>query len=309
MPKGKRKPQAGTRLPSLRGVIVVDEYNGKPRTRAWPRPRGGNRNETNQYWSRWLKAITYLWRYQTGKIQDQLMRATEGTPWMPRDPFISGARGRAWSFTDQNGRTYYPMPARQAVSQSLDAIAQIAGSMLYRAASGWAAVEPGLAGQVLTNQGPDAAPAWGPGGGGLSASATFERVASLSTSNQTVVPIPWDTVISDPDGFLDASTPTDIIIPTGFAGLYLIVCTVYWDITATASYEVRLFDVGANTTVQATRQRMQASGGTTATLSVAVSLAEGAAYRLTAYRDGTISSGDIESSGRFRTRLTLLKLS
>jgi hypothetical protein len=146
---------------------MIDEYNGKPRVRAWPRPRGENRNETNKYWTAWLKAVTWLYRYQPAKFQAQLQNATKGTPWMARDPFISGARGRAWSFTDQTGRTYYPLPARQAVSQSLDAIAQIAGSMLFRAANGWVAIEPPEnVGDVLTVTDPLAPPEWSPGAGG-----------------------------------------------------------------------------------------------------------------------------------------------
>jgi hypothetical protein len=167
MPKGKRKPQTGTRLPSLRGVVVVDEWLGQPRTRAWPRPRGENRHPTNIQWTEWLKGVTFLWRYQPANFREQLERATKNTPWMPRDPFISAARGRAWSFTDQNGRTWYPVPARQAVSQSLDAIAQLEGSMLYRGANGWLAVPaPSAPALVLTSSGITTVPTWEAGGGG-----------------------------------------------------------------------------------------------------------------------------------------------
>lgn len=184
MPKGKRLPQAGTRLPSLRGVIVIDEFNGKPRTRAWPRPRGRDRSEVNQYWTRWLRAITFMWRYQPAKFQDQMMQATKDTPWMPRDPFISASRGRAWSFTDQNGRTWYPLPVRQAVSQSLDAIAQLAGSMLFRGPTGWTSIAaPPATGYVLVSTGEATAPEWVEGGPGGSSLDAWSPISPPSTAS------------------------------------------------------------------------------------------------------------------------------
>ena len=167
MPRGSKKPQAGTRLPSLRGAFVVDEIHGKPRIRRWPRPRGINRNPTNAYWSRWLKAITLLYRWQPATVQAQLQEATRDTPWMPRDPFISAARGRAWSITFDDGRTYYPMPTQAAVSESLDAIGQLEGQLLARSANLWVPIAPGSTpGDVLTWQAADEVPAWAPAGGG-----------------------------------------------------------------------------------------------------------------------------------------------
>lgn len=146
---------------------MIDEYNGKPRIRAWPRSRGSSRNLTNVQWTDWLKGVTFLYRYQPAKFQAQFQQATKGTPWMARDPFISGFRGRAWSFTDQNGRTYYPVVARQAVSQSLDAIGQLEGNMLYRGPNGWEAVDPPAnVGDVLTVVDLADLPQWQPGGGG-----------------------------------------------------------------------------------------------------------------------------------------------
>lgn len=158
------------RPPSLRGAIVVDEIYGKPRIRAWPKPRGPSRNATNKQWSNWLVGVTYLWKYQPAKFQDILTRATTGTPWMPRDPFISAFRGRAWSFSDGTGWVYYPKVVQQEVSRSLDTLSQTPGTMLYRSSGLWVPVlapsDPLL---VLTSAGPDEPPTWeplpeGPGG-------------------------------------------------------------------------------------------------------------------------------------------------
>lgn len=161
MPKGKRKVYPTQRPPALRGVMVVDEIHGKPRLRAWPRARGPNRHPTNRRWTDWLNGMTYLWRYQPSKFKAQLEEATKGTPWMPRDPFISAARGRAWSFTADDGRTYYPKVVKEAVSQSLDSIGQIVGNMLYRAATGWEPVPPPEgADKLLASTGIDTVPEW-----------------------------------------------------------------------------------------------------------------------------------------------------
>lgn len=170
MPKGKRKSQGVDRPPSLRGAIVVDEIYGKPRIRAWPKPRPAPRHPTNVRWTNWLQGVTYLWKYQPANFQAQLMQATKGTPWMARDPFISAFRGRAWSFTDQFGWTYYPKVVQEQVSQSLDALSQTPGTMLYRGSALWLPIAPPTDPlQVLTSQALGTAPEWvtppeGPGG-------------------------------------------------------------------------------------------------------------------------------------------------
>jgi hypothetical protein len=158
MPGEMRKPTGGTRPPSLRGSLMVDTTRGSLRVRAWPRKRGPDRHPTNVYWTQWLRYATYLYTYQPGKFKAALDVATAGTPWMPRDVFIASLRGRAFTLRDDNGRTYYPMPARQDISDSLDAIAQLPGEMMYRSSGLWVPVPSGEDGQVLTYR--DSAPAW-----------------------------------------------------------------------------------------------------------------------------------------------------
>lgn len=161
MPKGKRKSQGTDRPPSLRGAIVVDEIYGKPRIRAWPRPRGDARSPVNKQWSNWLVGVTWLWKYQPAKFQAQLTEATTRTPWMPRDPFISAFRGRAWSFSGPDGWVYYPKVVQQEVSKSLDALSQTPGTMLWRDSGLWVPVPASTeALQVLTSNGPDDPPSW-----------------------------------------------------------------------------------------------------------------------------------------------------
>jgi len=149
MPQRSRIPRGGGRLPSARGGLVIDEVRGSIRVRAWPKARGQNRNPTNVFWTNWLKGVTYLYRYQPAIVQWQMQEATKGTVWMPRDVFISAARGRAWLLQDEFGRTWYPRAMVQDVSNSLDAINQTPGGMLYRGTDLWVPVPGGSAGQYL----------------------------------------------------------------------------------------------------------------------------------------------------------------
>lgn len=159
MPRGTRKTREGIRLPSLRGVAVVDETRGALRVRKWPRPPGRHRHPTLEYWSRWLKAATYVYRYQPAKFQAQLQEATKGTVWLPRDIFISALRGRAWALQTEEG-TYYPMAAVEDVSDLLNIIAQFPGMMLYRGTDLWVPIQPGEADKVLTFHALDIPPTW-----------------------------------------------------------------------------------------------------------------------------------------------------
>jgi len=128
---------------------MIDATRGSIRIRAWPKKRPGARHPTNEFWTQWLKAVTYLYRYQPASIQAQMQRDTKGTIWMPRDIFIAAARGRAWLLTDPDGRSYYPMAYVEDVSDSLDAIGQLPGMMLFRGTDLWIPIQPGSPGDSL----------------------------------------------------------------------------------------------------------------------------------------------------------------
>jgi len=160
MPGKMRKPTGATRPPSLRGAIIIDETRGAPRVRAWPRPRGSDRHPTNVFWTNWLRWATYLYRYYPAQLKADLEQQTAGTPWMPRDVAISAMRARAWNFTGPDGRTYYPMAARDDISNSLDIIAQLPGQMLFRSSGLWVPIPGGNPGQQLTYVSEDDPPAW-----------------------------------------------------------------------------------------------------------------------------------------------------
>lgn len=159
MPRGTRIPREGTRLPSLHGVAIIDEVRGALRIRPWPHPQGAHRSPNSQYWTNWLRAASYVYKFQPAKFQSQLQAATKGTVWMPRDIFISALRGRAWALKTE-GRTYYPMAAINDVSDLLNVIAQFPGMMLYRGANLWVPIEPGENGKILTYHDEETPPTW-----------------------------------------------------------------------------------------------------------------------------------------------------
>lgn len=139
---------------------MIDATRGSLRVRSWPKPRPGPRHPTNEFWTAWLKAATYLYRYQPASVQWELQQATKGTVYMPRDLFISAARGRAFLLQDELGRKYYPMAFRQDVSDSLDAIGQFPGMMLYRGENLWLPIQPGSPGTFLQYIDDASAPEW-----------------------------------------------------------------------------------------------------------------------------------------------------
>jgi hypothetical protein len=66
-----------------------------------------------------------------------------------------------------------------ALSSVLDGISSTRGTILYRGASGWTALAPGTAGNVLQTGGAGADPSWVAGGGGGGVSGTWTPVLSF----------------------------------------------------------------------------------------------------------------------------------
>lgn len=78
------------------------------------------------------------------------------------------------------------VPSANTLTQVFDAILSSArGSVIYRTNSGWVALAPGTAGQVLTTQGGSADPTWTTNGGGLLniASPAAQDTLSYNTSS------------------------------------------------------------------------------------------------------------------------------
>lgn len=134
---GKKTAWPRTRYPSLRGALVVRPVRGVLTAQAWPKPRRGRRHPTNEYWSNWLAEADDRWKFAPDVFQIAARKAARGSPQMPRDLFIAAARGRLWMLTLEDGTKVYPMCAYRDVSESLDVLSQVKGSLLVRSGELW----------------------------------------------------------------------------------------------------------------------------------------------------------------------------
>lgn len=81
-----------------------------------------------------------------------------------------------------------------SISGLLDSIGSTRGQILYRGASGWAALSPGTSGDVLTSQGPGADPHYATGGGGgvTSVTGTANQVIASASTGAVTLSLPQD---------------------------------------------------------------------------------------------------------------------
>src|SRR5574337_334620 len=208
------------RQPSLHGILMVDTVRGAIRVRQWPRPRGKNRNETNKWWSEWLRQAMLLWKYSDPRSQELWRQATKDLPVKTTDPYIQAIRGTIWYFQTDDGSTLYPTQARDKVSYSLDAIEQLPGGMLTRGPDDWQGIHPAELDEysilIVT---PEALPHWiraadSPVTPGV-IGAELVGPPNLTIFNVTDSDIPWATATPHPgDATLwNPAAPTLITAP------------------------------------------------------------------------------------------------
>lgn len=125
------------RLPSLRGQLMIDFVNGKPRVRAWPHPRGKAKTPEAKYRQNRFAAAQRAWKYIAPQFAQFLMEMTKGSPLLPRDILTMILFNRAYWVDRVPPYKDYPVPFRNDVSNSLDAISQRLGDTLVRREDGW----------------------------------------------------------------------------------------------------------------------------------------------------------------------------
>jgi hypothetical protein len=76
-------------------------------------------------------------RYISPQQMKMWIEARSGTPILPRDIITAMLSNTLIAITLPNGRTLYPMPARIAVSEALDALSQTDGDILVRRDGIW----------------------------------------------------------------------------------------------------------------------------------------------------------------------------
>lgn len=83
------------------------------------------------------------YKYSDALIQVTYMQSVARTPLLPRDLFLMAMSCRMHSVIDTNGKRWWGMPAVKNVSDSLDVLGSVSGSILVRGPTLWQAVDPG----------------------------------------------------------------------------------------------------------------------------------------------------------------------
>lgn len=158
--------KTGPRRPSFRGRVMYDVSRGVLRARSWPKKRGKAKSQHTIEQNEWFRQAQWATKFWPPALVDQITQAVKGTPLLPRDIMTMQMGNRMFMISTADGRKIYPVIAMTEVSESLDVISQVPGSMLIRGPQFWYGLLPGPAGYVLTSTGEDAEPIWATSGGG-----------------------------------------------------------------------------------------------------------------------------------------------
>jgi len=134
---------------SLKGNLLVNTWRGVVYVARWPRKRGKNLHPKTTEQMEWFRQANVLAKYLAPEFQIVAKQATHGTPLYPRDVQIATMAGTLFSLRYVDGRTLHSMATRTKVSESLDVLGDVEGSLLVRSGTLWVPVLPGLAGQYL----------------------------------------------------------------------------------------------------------------------------------------------------------------
>ncbi len=140
--------------------MMVDVCKGVIRVRKWPRKRGKVRSAAQQYWVDWFVQANLLAKYVDAASAARAIEITRKSGLYPRDILLAAMRGRLYQWNSPDGWKWYPVAAIDDISESLDVLAQVVGSVLVRATDRWRAAVPGVPGDVLTQVGSGDPPAW-----------------------------------------------------------------------------------------------------------------------------------------------------
>lgn len=159
-------------------VLIMDQddptENGiyQVSTGPWQRPNDANGNESFIQGTQVLVTQGTLNAFQIYSVtcsDDPIVIGTSELTWqgLVNLAAISNARLAAMPARTikSNITGASAAPSDNSLSSILDLIATAWGSMIYRGTAVWQNVAPGINGQVLTSQGANAPPVWGPGTG------------------------------------------------------------------------------------------------------------------------------------------------
>ena len=167
----------------------------------WPEPKSAAWLRKNKIKAQGFRQVQQFFRYLPPWEHDVYVSMSEGGPFLPRDFWTMNTYQRFLAIERFDGSLLVPERSQIDVSESLDILGNPIGGILYRDAPYWKALDPGNADDVLTSNGPGAAPSWKPasGGGGGKPYNTPPKLADFSTALNN---LPADLEDADNGGIL-----------------------------------------------------------------------------------------------------------
>lgn len=175
-------PGLGARR-SIRGAFVIA---GDPQKRlvasAWPRKRKQPPSSAQLASQAQFATVTQWIKMQDSDQVDAAYEGSAASPYLPRDLLMSTMYGRVVQVRTTGGLVLRGVRIlSQSIQSMLDSITTDAGSILVRLPEGWAELDRGLPGQVLTSGGAGIIPFWANPASGSAINPTFFAVPSMST--------------------------------------------------------------------------------------------------------------------------------
>lgn len=231
---------------SFRGRFYDYMRNGSFQAAGWPPKRPGPLSEAQQDTVRLFKAANQAFKLQDAELTATLMKATAGTPYLPRDFAFIMWYGRFRTLTLADGTALRSMATRVNISDLLDNIDWTPGTMLYRGTDLWLPIAPGAAGDVLRYQNPATVPVWGPPTTIAAPSSCIVRRTTDGTVDSTATKIcTWQSTARDDYGGWSAGAPTLVTIPSGVTRARLSCMASFATPTGTFGFDMHFLLNGA----------------------------------------------------------------
>lgn len=169
------KPAGGgkNRRPSFQGNVVMRVQRGIEVAAAWPPKMKKSARKLQAERMEFFRQVQWAWKFTYPAYVQQLTAAVKGTPLLPRDLYLSQMAGRLLGLQLPNGAWIVSVAVQNDVSETLDYLTSIPGSILIRGEEGWIGLNPGALGQVLTMGAAPDLPSWEDAGGGGGGAGTL----------------------------------------------------------------------------------------------------------------------------------------
>jgi len=146
----------------MTGIAYVSTWRGVAYIAKWPKKRSRPLHPKTVALADRFSKIGRMVRYLDPKQQVAAIEATKGTPLYPRDILSMGLAGTLFYYVEPSGQRIFSMATRVAVSESLDVIGDVEGTLLVRSGNLWVPVLPTVEDDFLCLKGTPLVPTWQP---------------------------------------------------------------------------------------------------------------------------------------------------